>query len=670
MARRRRPVAPIVTFRSPLTRPSWLLFVAATLVLGAGLLLQRVDPENRALKVPDGLAARHLAELRAVVADDPMLLVAFVTAGDGQLVDDDRLRLQELATELQDLAGVHEAEVVEVADPGIALLPIALVDGGDELDPFVTARACVERARAAAPSTLEVLATGLPLVEGTIARLVAGERTTIVPVLLSVLLLAAWLAYRRFVFAAAVLIPAVSAIAWTGGAIAWLGHRLDPVAALLDPVLLTIGVAASVHFVEGFRRARSAGEGVADALATAHAQLRRPAFWATGTTMLGLLSLTVNDTPAVVDFGVRAALGVALTHLFTFTLLPAWLGGLLHDASPVAAVRARAVGAAWVRQLERFRVVTVAVAAAAIALGASGLGSLRTENDPLDLLPESNAARADHDALAARLGGVETFHVLVREASPATDPSRLLPLLAEVRNQGDVVGLAGPVQRGVEGDLAAPLLLRPSGSTSRAGSFAAIERVARLLGLDEVVAAGRSVRIARDSVLLMHGLMGSLLLSLLVLTAVMAIGLRSLRLALAAMVPNLLPSLWLYGGLGLADRPLSVATAMIGCTMLGLIVDNTLHLLHHYRAARREVGSRAAMTGALDRCGRAISLSTVVLMLGFSTTTISSLSTTKEFGLLAAATIAMAWFGTAVLLPTLLLSRAEPRAAAGGADAH
>ena len=96
---------------------------------------------------------------------------------------------------------------------------------------------------------------------------------------------------------------------------------------------------------------------------------------------------------------------------------------------------------------------------------------------------------------------------------------------------------------------------------------------------------------------------------------------------------------------------------MIGCTMLGLIVDNTLHLLHHYHEARKAMEPEAALQRALDRCGRAMTLSSAVLMLGFMVAATSHLETTVEFALLATVTIAVAWLGSAVLLPTLLLPR-------------
>ncbi|HEB54549.1 MAG TPA: hypothetical protein ENI87_14955, partial [bacterium] len=546
------------------------------------------------------------------------------------------------------------------------LLVVSMVGDDPAVDPFQVSREVVALARRRLPPTLAMHAAGLPLVEGSIAELVAGERTTIVPLLLAVLLGVAWSLYRSLWLATAVVLPAVVAIAWTGGVVAWLGHPLDPVAALLDPVLLTIGVAASVHFVEGFLRGRADALSTAAALAAAKERLRRPAFWATTTTMLGLLSLTANDTPAVADFGLRAALGVALTHLFTFRLLPAYLARVAGAPVPAIAAGALRSGATWVGRLRATRPVTLALAAAAIALAAAGLPRIETGNDPLLLLPEDHVVRRDYDVLAARLGGVETCHLLIDHDSSATAPERLLPFLAEVRVGEVTAGLAGPVRRGVEGDLAVPLLLRPSGSTTRARCFAAIERSARVLGLDGVIVAGRSVRIARDSVALIRGLLRSLSLSLVVLTVAMAIALRSWRLGLAAMVPSVLPSLWLYGGLGCLVRPLSVATAMIGCTMLGLIVDNTLHLLHHLKDARASgCDAATALIRAFDRCGRAIALSTVVLMAGFLTATCSRLSTTVEFGLLASVTIAMAWFGTAVLLPTVLL---RDRAPAEGGD--
>jgi predicted RND superfamily exporter protein len=97
--------------------------------------------------------------------------------------------------------------------------------------------------------------------------------------------------------------------------------------------------------------------------------------------------------------------------------------------------------------------------------------------------------------------------------------------------------------------------------------------------------------------------------------------------------------------------------------MLGLVVDNTIHLLHRWRELRRVQGRDDALRAAWLDCIGPMTLASVVLALGFGSAAASRLSTTAEFGVLAAATIATAWFGTAVALPAALWRR-EPEGAA------
>ncbi|HEU4419574.1 MAG TPA: MMPL family transporter [Planctomycetota bacterium] len=644
---------------SLLRRLAWLLlFVPWTGVLLAGLAQQQVDPANRALKSQGSQDERNLRALAEVAPNDAVVLVAFTVRGGVSLLPSDRVLLDALRQRLAALPGVVSVGNPKLPDPDLVLMPVSVA--GDDVAAIV--HAVIGTARAEAPPSLRVLATGLPLVEGTIAQLVAGERAHVVPMLVAVLLFAALLLYRHLGLALAVLLPALAAIAWTGGIVAWLGHPLDPIGSLLDPVLLTIGVAASVHFVEAFRRARGQGLDAAAAADAAATGMRTPALLATAMTMIGLWSLTTSDVPAVVDLGVRAAFGVALAHLFTFLVLPAWL--------PFAAAGARATapsehgaGRRWLRQLRLRGTAFLLLTTAVTALAIGGIPWLHPDNDPLRLLPAKDQVLLDHDELADRLGGVETFHLLVPARSAGSEPSRLLPFVAAMRQQAGVTGLAGPVLRGPEGDLAVPLLLQPGGSAIRDPLFAAVDRAARVLGLDGTVSAGASVQIARDSHELMHGLFGSLGLSFALLAIGMCIGLRSVRLGLLGMLPNLLPSAWVYGALGWSEHPVSVATAMTGCTMLGLIVDNTMHLLHHYRNARATMAARPALRASFDHCGRAMTLSSIVLALGFLVATTSRLSTTVEFAWLATSKVAAAWFGVAVVLPLLLMLRNAPRPA-------
>lgn len=627
-------------------RLAWVAFLGCTGWLAAALPDQPVDAQNRSLKSPTSRDAAKLQELAAAVPADPVVLVAFAAASDLPLPAPQRARIEALAAQVRGIEGVTEVAVAPVPDPGLAALTVA-VGRDDELP---TTERVLAACRAALPPGVSLHAAGLPLVEGTIARLVAAERQRVVPLLLAALFAVAWFAYRRAALAFAALVPALAAIAWTSGVLARLGHRLDPVAALLDPVLLTIGVATSVHVVGAFLRAAATGLPPAAASEAALREVKAPALLATATTMVGMWSLATSDVPAVLDFGLRSALGIGLAHVFTFLLLPP----LLARVTTAATKTSDAAPARLWSSIARHRVAALVVGAALSALAAAGLFRVSADNDVLQLLPRDDQVRRDHDLLAGRLGGVEAFHLLVPARHPGAEPSRLLPLLAAVREQPGIAGLAGPALRGEDGELAVPLLLAPGGSAAREALFADLERTATVLGFDDVAPAGASVQLARDSGRLLRSLLGSALGSLALLTIGMALGLRSWRLGLLGLAPNLLPSLWLYGALGWSGRPVSVATAMIGCTMLGLVVDNTIHLLHRYRELRAGADAPQALAHAWGDTIRPMTLASAVLALGFGSAAWSRLATTAEFGVLAAATIATAWLATAVLLPAAL----------------
>lgn len=644
-----------------LGRAVWaLLFVPLTLFLAYAGTRQEVDSQNHALKDPRSVDQQNLEHLADVVPGDAVVLLGFAVPGDIAILPADRTALEECRPRLAAVPGVVGTTMLPSPEPSLALMTVSLRGAATDS----AARDVVALARAAAPPSLRVLATGLPLVEARVSEIVAKERAHIVPWLVGALLLVASLVYRSVALGAATLMPALAAIAWTGGIVALLGHRLDPVASLLDPVLLTIGVASSVHHVEAYRRARRDGLDPVAAVRRASESQLQPGFIAMATTMVGLLSLCTSSIPAVVDFGVRSTFGVALVHVFTFALLPAWLP--FAARGPVRAENAYDLAGPWLGAIARWRTALLALTIAITAIAAAALPRLRADNDPLSLLPANDALRLEHTELVSHLGGVEVFHLLAPERTPGTEPSRLLPFVAAVHTLPGAAGLAGPARRNTEGDLAVPILLGPQGSAVRVPLFDEIDRAARAIGLDGLVAAGAPVQIARDSAALMQSLIGSFQITLVLLFLGTAWGLRSWWLGALGMLPNLMPCVWIYGAIAWIDRPVSVATAMIAATMLGLIVDNSLHFLHEFRLHRDRMPRYDAALEALRHCGRGMCLSSGLLIAGFAVTATSRVATTVEFSLLAGATILVGIFSDVVLMPLLLLRDAAGR----GANAH
>ena len=146
-------------------------------------------------------------------------------------------------------------------------------------------------------------------------------------------------------------------------------------------------------------------------------------------------------------------------------------------------------------------------------------------------------------------------------------------------------------------------------------------------------------------------------IALVLISLILIFALRSLKLGLVSLIPNLAPAamgfgLWgmLYGQVGLG------LSGVIGMT-LGIVVDDTVHFLSKYLRARREQGlsSQDAVRYAFHTVGIALFVTTLVLVAGFMVLTQSAFKLNADMGLLTAITIAIALVVDFIFLPPLLM---------------
>ena len=148
--------------------------------------------------------------------------------------------------------------------------------------------------------------------------------------------------------------------------------------------------------------------------------------------------------------------------------------------------------------------------------------------------------------------------------------------------------------------------------------------------------------------------------ALLLVALLLAFFLRSLWLALAAVVPTVLPIVVTLGAMGFAGVTLDVGRAMIAAILLGVGVDDAVHVLHWYRQSRSEgVPARDAIRHAIRHNGRAVVTTSVALALGFLTLMASAWQSIASFGLLAAVAILGALAASLFVLPALIFVAAK-----------
>jgi uncharacterized protein len=167
---------------------------------------------------------------------------------------------------------------------------------------------------------------------------------------------------------------------------------------------------------------------------------------------------------------------------------------------------------------------------------------------------------------------------------------------------------------------------------------------------------------------LVESLLLSIGLAFLFISLLMGALFRDVKLVLISLVPNVAPLVAIAGIMGATGIEIKPATAVIFSIAFGIAVDDTIHMLARLR---QEVQAghdlRVALRHTVVGTGKALILTSVILLGGFLVLTTSQFQSTMYMGFLVSATIGLALLADLFLLPALLHllypELARPRAA-------
>lgn len=178
--------------------------------------------------------------------------------------------------------------------------------------------------------------------------------------------------------------------------------------------------------------------------------------------------------------------------------------------------------------------------------------------------------------------------------------------------------------------------------------------------------SGKTLLFARTTKVFALGFIQSMSLALALITVMIGVLFRSWRLALVSIVPNLLPILVPLSVFGLLGRTLDGPAILVSSVALGVCVDDTIHVFTKFmRARRRGLDAEESLAHVFEEAGAAVTLTTVVLVIGFGTLMLSDFSPNVMMGSLAGAMIFLAWLADMAVVPLLLrmIARGEDRRA-------
>jgi predicted RND superfamily exporter protein len=491
-----------------------------------------------------------------------------------------------------------------------------------------------------------------------------------------------------------------------------LHYQVNLMFLMLPTLICAIGIAQSVHLLINWQHEYSQCGSPREAARRAMEKIGTPALLCALTTAAGLVGMTSSKLKAMHEFGIYASIGVILTFVVALLLMtslaarakanpkkpastphPKWLERAVFGCLELALKAPRRVLAFWI---------------AATALAVLSAAQMKVD---FNFLKEFNAKvqwRVDTEKIEKIMGGVlsvvyvfdtgkadgiqdpalirgiESLQNFAEKQPVVADTTSIVDYLKELNQAfhgGDAAYRVIPKERDA---LAQLMLVYELSGGKEMNDIRNIDRSKTVLELRVKVVGASGIRdlvekldahlaanpipgakvelsgigllwikivdyIAQSQI---NGATGSFLMILIFI----AVAFGSLRLGLWAMIPNVLPFIFVFGFMGAAGWHLDYFKMMLASVTMGISVDDTIHFLARLRVVFSEKGNyKEALRETMHEVGIPMTIASFALVAAFSSYLLSDLDVLTSFGVLLCGSVIVAWIIELLLTPTLMV---------------
>jgi predicted RND superfamily exporter protein len=507
---------------------------------------------------------------------------------------------------------------------------------------------------------------------------------------------------RNLALSAIVFIAAAGAAAASIAAIPILGFKLGGLMTIIPALVFVLATSGSIHLVR---------YGIT-AIGDTNQLLRvgwKPCAISTLTTAVGMLSLTRSDFPAIRNFGFFCAIGVLLALAFQLILVP-WLLNRFGQNGLRQLADRKNESRAWqhfIVHVARQRYWITVGSLLMMVVGAIGLSKLRAQVEveslfrkdsdlirsitqfersfgPLDqteiILVFDNpkvlefADRVDLVRQVQRavgvVNGVSTTHSLINylplppKGSSARDFFRRSTYRNVLKRERDNLENENLLQFDSKYEIWRISLRFPFTQENDFPKMAAaVEHAAKdvnsvngiSIDRPRIIYTGKTHLFNHAQLTLLSDLFGNFLLAFLIITPILVIVLRDIRLGLIAMLPNLFPTLVVFGGLAWIGIDVDLSIAMTACVALGIAVDDTTHFLIRFRDFGGSLNNVVGpVRETIGQCGPAMLYTTVIASSSLMIYYFGDLLVVSRFASVISILLLVALLADVVMLPAIL----------------
>lgn len=545
-----------------------------------------------------------------------------------------------------------------------------------------------------------------------------SDVSTFMPLTYAFIILTMWLVFRnKWILLLGTLNISVC-LGATLGVLGLTGITVNPVTTITIPLTLALSLFDTIHIFSNMDV--SILQSSADRYQALKRVLRLvfwPCLFTTITTAVGFLSLALDRVPVMREFAWAATSGMVFEWIYAFGLLPGLIllfpGKVLYqnyynrDVAAGGALMDHMLEAVHRFLVRRHRAV-LAATALLVAVAVPYIPKIPVETNLIEYFKTSSPVRQDVEFIERHLTGSSSIDVSFRTKTPdAIKEPGVLAVIDRIEqhlksipgidfalsitdflkemNQGFHDGKSAYYRLPDTRNLAAQYLLLYDGTDindfvntsydqariAARSSIHGSDRQRALIDklqnfIDETPHPGVDIRVTGRAVqdvdtveALVNGQVASIAVAFFIISILMGVSLRSVRLGLLSLIPNSIPIVLNFGLMGALGMALNNGTALIASVAIGIAVDNTVHFLTQYQMKRAEGWSIVeSVRSGLKVKGRAMIASTIIVCIGFGVLLLASFVPTIYFGLLNTLIMILALLADAIVLPSLVLLRA------------